>query len=213
MYLIKTFPEVLLFLLHSSAPYQSQTGYAEASRDIIWTWAVVKVIRTSSNCWIAKFKITCFDAAVWYPLVDLILGCCVWSAFHSKDKAQTPEVINMVNIGAPRRKSGKFERVQYRNKPTFLERIRSWLHCQSKEVTFTNNGLEQRYIYLAGFRYTMALLGRRSRNIRYMQCTEVVRTPHRRSNQRLLWRWDEGSWRHRCRPRVQEAVWMLLQAT
>lgn len=125
MNLTSTFLEILSFPWQSSEPYHIQVGNAEASLEIIWTWAVVKINATKINCWTAKFE-TIIDDIIFGLAKPDFLEDGDWRLSPLSRKAQSPEVVSIANIGAPRRKRGMFDTVQYRNNPQFLEWLRSW---------------------------------------------------------------------------------------
>lgn len=83
-------------------------GYPDEIRVMIWTWKVVAAVTASSNCDAAMRLMTpraCQSVKLFNP---------------APENASKDDQNIIVSIGAARTKSGKFERVQYFKKPTFL---------------------------------------------------------------------------------------------
>jgi len=106
-------PAIASPFLNDIAAYQSHTGYAEEIRVIICTCAVVNVIRVNSSCETAKFR------TIWRR-TSTLTAPSLGADLPLKLKPQTPETTITVNMGVARRKSGRFDNVQYLNHPQFL---------------------------------------------------------------------------------------------
>ena len=109
------FPTTAFPFPDDTVEYQSNTGHAEEIRVMIWTWAVVKVRRVNNSCDVARFRRIGNPTSA---LSGCLLGACC--PCLSKPNPQSPEMLIITSIGAANKKSGRFESVQYRNKPQFL---------------------------------------------------------------------------------------------
>ena len=165
---------------HEVATYHNQTGYAEEIRVMIWTWAVVEVSITNINCETARFRMTCITGP-WGPFsASFPLSWFLTKSPGLIFNAHKPEATKMANIGAARRKSGRFESVQYRNKPQCLY---GSTIATRPGGGLTSSGLVRRYRYLAKSFYTKFSYWYLSfHNIRCMQYTVVVENPQQHSN-------------------------------
>lgn len=91
---------------------------------MIWTCAVVTVRRVNNSCDTARLRT---DGNRSGSAARSFRACCSFddrtASFVLYLRAHNPERIITKVTGVARRKSGEFERVQYRNNPTFLAHL------------------------------------------------------------------------------------------